>query len=846
MTFAEAYGVLQIEVDLIPRGATNRNGRSLTPTYITIHNTSNPSAGADAKMHGRYQKGADARSRKVSWHFTVDDRIVVKSLPLSEQGMHAGTHLGNAQSIGIEICENKGIDQEKANDRAALLAALLLRAYGLSIDVVVPHHHWSGKNCPHLLLAQGGSGWEKFRQRVDHYHGQLDGPVGASLFDDVPQAIEARRAEAGGRTLDARPDTIDFRDKFYEATLIEVPMYRDLDEYRKVGVPILDQGQEGACTGFGLATLVHYLLLTRMHDRDEIPVSPWMLYDMARRYDEWPGEDYSGSSARGAMKGWHKHGVCGLELWSTSVGNLDDPKAKDARGRPLGAYYRVNHLDLPCMHAAITEVGVLYATARVHTGWSKVRKNGRIPFEPGSVGGHAFAIVAYDRDGFWIQNSWGKRWGNGGFGHITYDDWLQNGSDVWVARLGVPVDIRTQDGQAEARWSVVTRSEVASYAELRPHFISLGNDGLLSESGAYGTKAADVIDFFRKDLPKIMSGWKRKRLLLYAHGGLVPEDTVIQRMAEVRKVALDAEVFPMAFLWHTDLWSTLKNVLEDAINRRRPEGFLRDSVDFLLDRLDDGLEPLARQLGGKAAWDEMKENAEMASVGEAGGARLVAELVHEALESGVIEDIHLVGHSAGSIFHAPLIQKLATQGTIENGPMAGEEGFGHTIESCVLWAPAATKALFEATYKPVLDAKRIKRFRMFALTVRAELDDDCIKIYHKSLLYLVSNAFESAPRIPLYRDGVPILGMAKTIEADRYLKGLDVVYAPNAESAIDRRSNARHHGDFDDDDDTLEATLSFILGLDRKGVGREVGAVKMRPTANDAARTRAALNAIQS
>ena len=50
-----------------------------------------------------------------------------------------------------------------------------------------------------------------------------------------------------------------------------------------------------------------------MPDKDE--VSPRMLYNMARRYDEWPGENYSGSSARGAMKGWHKHGVCSRKHW---------------------------------------------------------------------------------------------------------------------------------------------------------------------------------------------------------------------------------------------------------------------------------------------------------------------------------------------------------------------------------------------------------------------------------------------------------------------------------------------------------------------------------------------------
>ena len=110
--------------------------------------------------------------------------------------------------------------------------------------------------------------------------------------------------------LDALPDTVDFRDRIFEATLVEVPTNIPLSDYQKYGVPILNQGQEGACTGFGLATVANYLLRRRKVVPDTIKVSPRMFYEMAKRYDEWPGEDYDGSSARGAMKGWHKHGVC--------------------------------------------------------------------------------------------------------------------------------------------------------------------------------------------------------------------------------------------------------------------------------------------------------------------------------------------------------------------------------------------------------------------------------------------------------------------------------------------------------------------------------------------------------
>src|SRR5687767_2649988 len=128
----------------------------------------------------------------------------------------------------------------------------------------------------------------------------------------------ARRTSARKRRFDARPDTIDFRDLMFVPTLVEVPVERPLATFiRLTGghAAILDQGVEGACTGFGLAAVCNHLLRAREVRPDRMPVSPRMLYAMARRYDEWPGEDYDGSSARGGMKGWHKHGVCSQALW---------------------------------------------------------------------------------------------------------------------------------------------------------------------------------------------------------------------------------------------------------------------------------------------------------------------------------------------------------------------------------------------------------------------------------------------------------------------------------------------------------------------------------------------------
>jgi hypothetical protein len=598
-----------------------------------------------------------------------------------------------------------------------------------------------------------------------------------------------------GRVLNARRDTIDFRDRMYEPTLVEVPTYRSLDDYRKANVPILDQGKEGACTGYGLATVVNYLLRTRNRAPSKVEVSADMLYRLARRYDEWPGENYDGSSARGAMKGWHKHGVCSRGTWKSANGRLTATVSDEAVHNPLGAYYRVNHKDLVAMHCAITETGILYATANVHEGWDKVTKSGIIPFEEQMLGGHAFAIIAYDEQGFWIQNSWNVDWGMEGFARVSYDDWLANGTDVWVARLGAPVHVADKASFAVQFSGLVPRSSALSNKELRPHIISLGNDGLLKTGGTFGND--------RTDVQEIIDSCAGKQVVFYAHGGLVGEESAVQVLADFLPVFGAAGVYPISFIWHSDFWTTLANIIKEALGMRRPEGFLDSAKDFMLDRLDDALEPIARTIGGKAQWDEMKENAQGATNNNAGGARLVADILKGLTGKGT--EVHVIGHSAGSIFHAPFVQLLAK--------------YGVPIKTCTLWAPAITVELFKQTYLPLIKNGSIEKFAMFTMDDKTEQDDNCAKIYNKSLLYLVSNAFEKEPRIPLFRDGIPILGMEKFVKKDSDLQKLfkmnnaEWILSPN--SYADRPayySTSRHHGDFDNDKATVAASLQRITG----------------------------------
>ena len=169
------------------------------------------------------------------------------------------------------------------------------------------------------------------------------------------------RAAGKDRVLDVRADAPDIRDRYYEPALI--PLEKELDHSNPEMV--LDQGQEGACTGFGLAAVINLL----KYRRDEpTRVSARMLYEMARKHDEWPGEDYPGSSCRGAIKGWKNMGVCSEEIWPYSViepGELTIAKAREARSTILGAYYRLR-ANLNDYHAALNETGAVYVSATVH------------------------------------------------------------------------------------------------------------------------------------------------------------------------------------------------------------------------------------------------------------------------------------------------------------------------------------------------------------------------------------------------------------------------------------------------------------------------------------------------
>lgn len=241
--------------------------------------------------------------------------------------------------------------------------------------------------------------------------------------------IAAQRA-----TLNVTRDTADLRDRPYTPPPYSLPekfptdneIHEFIDTYTKARL-ILNQGREGACTGFGLACVVNYLRWRSAGMPDSFEsVSPRMLYNFARRYDEYEGENYDGSSCRGALKGWFHNGVCLDSKWPYRAGDNSLPLQgwdQDATEQTLGVYYRISTKAITDLQAAIKEVGAIFVSAYTHKGWETVRNSASGPSShrslpvieyngvPSRQGGHAFALVGFNREGFVVQNSWGNRWG---------------------------------------------------------------------------------------------------------------------------------------------------------------------------------------------------------------------------------------------------------------------------------------------------------------------------------------------------------------------------------------------------------------------------------------------------
>lgn len=193
------------------------------------------------------------------------------------------------------------------------------------------------------------------------------------------------------------------------------------------GQVIVDQGREGACTGFAAVTEAMAspvrVDITRVAKAPALGVPTThpnafaqKVYRLAQKIDEWPGENYEGSSVLAATKVMQQLGLIGEYRWAFSI---DDLAVALQRGPAV--------LGVPWFESMYEPNGQL------------LRVGGQL------AGGHAICCIGFDptsehaggRAAFALCNSWSAAWGKNGVAWIAADD---------LARL------LRQDGEAMVPW----------------------------------------------------------------------------------------------------------------------------------------------------------------------------------------------------------------------------------------------------------------------------------------------------------------------------------------------------------------------------------------------------------
>lgn len=153
------------------------------PKGIGIHNFGSSSGSPTAQNSADGQNKEDMNPENLkSWHFQVDDKEIIQSLPMNRNSFSfgdGGKGEGNRNYISIEIMKDMPTDDkeaaDKAQDNGALAAAIIYYNKGWDIKDLKKHQDFkmsdgSYKYCPHRILDNG---WDKFMEQVQAHYDRI-------------------------------------------------------------------------------------------------------------------------------------------------------------------------------------------------------------------------------------------------------------------------------------------------------------------------------------------------------------------------------------------------------------------------------------------------------------------------------------------------------------------------------------------------------------------------------------------------------------------------------------------------------------------------------------------------
>jgi C1A family cysteine protease len=225
------------------------------------------------------------------------------------------------------------------------------------------------------------------------------------------------------------PDLPDARDHLYATPsryLSSLPVQVDLRP--QCPPTVYDQGQLGSCTANAIAAAFEFDLL-KQGAADFMPSRLFIYYN--ERAIEGTVNSDSGAMIRDGIKTVNKQGVCTEDLWKYDISVFAQKPPEqcytEALQHQVTSYQRVPRL-LNQMKGCLASGYPFVFGFSVYESFEseQVAKTGVVPMPSTAteqlLGGHAVLAVGYDdaEQRFLVRNSWGDRWGMGGYFTMPY------------------------------------------------------------------------------------------------------------------------------------------------------------------------------------------------------------------------------------------------------------------------------------------------------------------------------------------------------------------------------------------------------------------------------------------
>lgn len=241
-----------------------------------------------------------------------------------------------------------------------------------------------------------------------------------------------------------RPDLPDHRDYYYTVSQpVATPPIVDL---RPICPTIIyDQGKLGSCTANALAALYQCHEIAQKKITQFMP-SRLFIYYNERVLENTVGSD-SGASLRDGIRALSNWGVPDENLWPYHIENFlntpPDPIFASAKKNVVSQYNRVNQR-LTDMRTLLASGNPFVIGFMVYEGFESkaVAETGTLnmpSYNEQALGGHAVLVVGYNdkTSRFLIRNSWGPKWGAGGYFTMPYEYALNSDlvGDMWSIQM---------------------------------------------------------------------------------------------------------------------------------------------------------------------------------------------------------------------------------------------------------------------------------------------------------------------------------------------------------------------------------------------------------------------------